>query len=663
MPLGNTSYLQIPLMAENDNNKYILSNTAMQAFDDALNRLVALDFSSGNVTMLESQLTRYQLFRGTGGVVARTLTIPTTIGSGPTVTTNRFIIFDNAGTDSITITHGAGTTVVVASGQATLVFADGLDIIAVASASGFSMGVKDEGGADVVTDPTFINFVGAGVVATLDGTGADITIPGNVDVPVQEEGATVTATPTAINFVGAGVTATDTAGVATVTIPGGGSAIETQDDGVQIVVATDTMNFTGAGVVTTNPSADVTQIAIAGNVDVPVQEEGSTVTAAPTAINFVGAGVTATDIAGVATVTIPAGAAAVPVQEEGSTVTAAPTAINFVGAGVTATDIAGVATVTIPAGAAAVPVQEEGATVTAAPTAINFVGAGVTATDIAGVATVTIPAGAAAVPVQEEGATVTASPTAINFVGAGVTATDTAGVATVTIPGGGSGIDVQSGAVDVVTGATVLNFITRSSVSISDVSGVATVDIIAPSVKDEGTVIEADPLAFDFIGAGVVVTVDGANGVDITIPGNVDVPVQEEGSTVTAAPTAINFVGAGVTATDTAGVATVTIPGGGASSSITTDATTARVLAAGDIGDWIEFTNAGAITVTLNTGIFSADDEITLEQNGTGVITVTAGAGFTLRSNGALIATNGQYSVVAIKFKSGTEATLMGDRA
>jgi len=620
MPLGNTSYLQIPLMAENDNNKYILSNTAMQAFDDALNRLVALDFSSGNVTMLESQLTRYQLFRGTGGVVARTLTIPTTIGSGPTVTTNRFIIFDNAGTDSITITHGAGTTVVVASGQATLVFADGLDIIAVASASGFSMGVKDEGGADVVTDPTFINFVGAGVVATLDGTGADITIPGNVDVPVQEEGATVTATPTAINFVGAGVTATDTAGVATVTIPGGGSAIETQDDGVQIVVATDTMNFTGAGVVTTNPSADVTQIAIAGNVDVPVQEEGSTVTAAPTAINFVGAGVTATDIAGVATVTIPAGAAAVPVQEEGSTVTAAPTAINFVGAGVTATDIAGVATVTIPAGAAAVPVQEEGATVTA-------------------------------------------SPTAINFVGAGVTATDTAGVATVTIPGGGSGIDVQSGAVDVVTGATVLNFITRSSVSISDVSGVATVDIIAPSVKDEGTVIEADPLAFDFIGAGVVVTVDGANGVDITIPGNVDVPVQEEGSTVTAAPTAINFVGAGVTATDTAGVATVTIPGGGASSSITTDATTARVLAAGDIGDWIEFTNAGAITVTLNTGIFSADDEITLEQNGTGVITVTAGAGFTLRSNGALIATNGQYSVVAIKFKSGTEATLMGDRA
>jgi hypothetical protein len=41
------------------------------------------------------------------------------------------------------------------------------------------------------------------------------------------------------------------------------------------------------------------------------------------------------------------------------------------------------------------------------------------------------------------------------------------------------------------------------------------------------------------------------------------VPVQEEGTTVVASPTAINFVGAGVTATNSGGVATVTIPGGG----------------------------------------------------------------------------------------------------
>lgn len=45
------------------------------------------------------------------------------------------------------------------------------------------------------------------------------------------------------------------------------------------------------------------------------------------------------------------------------------------------------------------------------------------------------------------------------------------------------------------------------------------------------------------------------------------VPVQDEGTTVVASPTAINFVGAGVSATNSDGVATVTIPGGGSGSS------------------------------------------------------------------------------------------------
>lgn len=43
--------------------------------------------------------------------------------------------------------------------------------------SGSSFDVEDEGSL-VVTDPTFINFVGAGVTATLNGAGVDVTIPG-----------------------------------------------------------------------------------------------------------------------------------------------------------------------------------------------------------------------------------------------------------------------------------------------------------------------------------------------------------------------------------------------------------------------------------------------------------------------------------------------------
>jgi hypothetical protein len=59
-------------------------------------------------------------------------------------------------------------------------------------------------------------------VRRYDGSGWVVISGGAGAVPVQEEGTTVVTTPTAINFVGAGVTATNAGGVATVTIPGGG---------------------------------------------------------------------------------------------------------------------------------------------------------------------------------------------------------------------------------------------------------------------------------------------------------------------------------------------------------------------------------------------------------------------------------------------------------
>lgn len=96
---------------------------------------------------------------------------------------------------------------------------------------------------------------------------------------------------------------------------------------------------------------------------------------------------------------------------------------------------------------------------------------------------------------------------------------------------------------------------------------------------------------------------------------------------------------------------------------LVTDATTARVLSAADRGRWIQFSNAGAITVTFNTGIFAAGDEIAFEQIGAGVITFTAGAGFTLNSAGGLIASNGAFTTQAVKFKSATQATLYGNLA
>lgn len=97
--------------------------------------------------------------------------------------------------------------------------------------------------------------------------------------------------------------------------------------------------------------------------------------------------------------------------------------------------------------------------------------------------------------------------------------------------------------------------------------------------------------------------------------------------------------------------------------SITTQSGTTYAPAVTDVGNWIRFTNGAAITITINNSIFSANDEIIFEQAGSGVFTVAAGAGVTLNSSGGLLSSNGQYSVVGIKFLSASVAVVFGDLA
>jgi hypothetical protein len=94
-----------------------------------------------------------------------------------------------------------------------------------------------------------------------------------------------------------------------------------------------------------------------------------------------------------------------------------------------------------------------------------------------------------------------------------------------------------------------------------------------------------------------------------------------------------------------------------------TQSGTTYTLIAADRGKWIRFTNAAAIALTVDNSVHAAGDEITIEQAGAGVITVTAGAGFTVNSSGTLIDSNGQYAVLSLKFISASVATLVGDRA
>lgn len=70
----------------------------------------------------------------------------------------------------------------------------------------------------------------------------------------------------------------------------------------------------------------------------------------------------------------------------------------------------------------------------------------------------------------------------------------------------------------------------------------------------------------------------------------------------------------------------------------------------GDVGKLITASNAAAIALTIPPSVFAVGDQINIMQGtgGSGVVTITAGAGVTLNSNGSKLKTNGQYAVATI---------------
>jgi hypothetical protein len=69
------------------------------------------------------------------------------------------------------------------------------------------------------------------------------------------------------------------------------------------------------------------------------------------------------------------------------------------------------------------------------------------------------------------------------------------------------------------------------------------------------------------------------------------------------------------------------------------------VLVAADAGTAISMTNAGATTITVNTGLFAAGDTVTVVNLGAGVCTVTAGTA-TVSTSGSLVLAQNQGGIL-----------------
>jgi hypothetical protein len=94
---------------------------------------------------------------------------------------------------------------------------------------------------------------------------------------------------------------------------------------------------------------------------------------------------------------------------------------------------------------------------------------------------------------------------------------------------------------------------------------------------------------------------------------------------------------------------------------VSTVSGTTDTLAAGDMNTFIEYTNASAVTVTLNTGVGAIGNIVLIKQTGAGQVTISGTA--TIESAGSLTSTRAQDSVICLVCIASNVWALYGDRA
>jgi hypothetical protein len=99
-----------------------------------------------------------------------------------------------------------------------------------------------------------------------------------------------------------------------------------------------------------------------------------------------------------------------------------------------------------------------------------------------------------------------------------------------------------------------------------------------------------------------------------------------------------------------------------ATKNLTLDRKTASyTLVAGDNNKLIEYNSATPVNNTIDSGVFTAGNQILVSQYGAGQVTFVAGAGVTLRSPSGKLKLTGQYSLATIIAISATEFYISGD--
>ena len=91
---------------------------------------------------------------------------------------------------------------------------------------------------------------------------------------------------------------------------------------------------------------------------------------------------------------------------------------------------------------------------------------------------------------------------------------------------------------------------------------------------------------------------------------------------------------------------------------------TTYTLVAGDTGKLVTASNASAITVTVPPSVYSAGEQIHIQQIGAGQVTFAQGSGVTITSTGATASApklRAQYSAATVICTASNTFTIVGD--
>jgi hypothetical protein len=122
--MPSTPLLGIQELTPNQTGKETTINSAILALEAAMNAVLTVDMSAGNVTLSVAQFTGNFIFTTTGLTAGRTLNIPALVNGNPST---RMFSVQNPSAFPVTvqITGGAGGSSTVNAGDAFVLYADG----------------------------------------------------------------------------------------------------------------------------------------------------------------------------------------------------------------------------------------------------------------------------------------------------------------------------------------------------------------------------------------------------------------------------------------------------------------------------------------------------------------------------------------------------------